>query len=360
MPLLVTRSKIMLIPNKHSGYIAGIRLYPGGGKGGGEYDPQIGAALKKQVGIADKMSEFVMRAYDENQPMLKELQALNGKVIEQQMGMADKASERADDAYGFYKNVGRPMVTQSIEEAKNWDSQGNLDAARGRASADVTSAFDGAQKAQSRQLSRMGVNPNSGKMLALNNQMTIQKAAATAGAQGSAVENRKNQAVGMRQQASNLGSGFAAQSSQGMGQAGGFGASAAGIGGNNLNQGMSVQNQAVSGMNAVGGMYGNNAAGYQNLGNAGDQRSANSAAGWGSLAGMGMSMMNFADGGKINGPGTGTSDSVPAVNTSSGQPIRLSNGEYIVSADTVRAKGTEFFDRLQQKHHKPVNVGRKV
>lgn len=355
----------MLIPNKHSGYQAGIRLYPGGGKGGGSQDPQIGAALMKQAGIADKMSDFVMQSYADNQPMLKELQGLNAKVIQQQMGMSDKASERADDAYGFYKNVGRPMVTQSIEEAKDWDSQGNLDAARGRASADVTSAFNNAQQQQQRGLQRMGINPNSGKMLALNNQMTIQKAAASAGAMGSATENRKIQAVGMRQQASNLANGFSAQSMQGMGQAGGFGSNAAGIGGSNLSQNMGVQGQAISGMNAVGSMYGNNASGYQNLGNAGDERAANSAAGWGSLAGMGMSAMSspasaafFADGGPVKGPGTGTSDSVPAVNTSNGQPIALSSGEWVVPADVVRAKGQEFFQKLTDKHHRPVNVGR--
>lgn len=347
----------MLIPSKHSGYQAGIRLYPGGGKGGGGgQDPQIGAALMKQAGTADKMSDFVMQSYNDNQPMLKELQALNSRVISQQLDLSGKAGERADDAYSFYKNVGRPVVEQSIDEAKNWDSEDNLNAARDRASADVTSSFNNAQQQQQRSLQRMGINPNSGKMLALNNQMTIQKAAVTAGAQGAAVESRKNQAVGMRQQASNLANGFSAQSMGQAGQAGGFGSSAAGIGGNNLSQNMSVQGQAVSGMNAVGSMYGNNASGYQNMGNAGDERSANASAGIGSLIGMGMSY--FADGGKIKGAGTGTSDSVPAVNTSNGQPIKLSNGEYVISADTVRAKGTDFFDKLQQKHHKPVNVGR--
>jgi hypothetical protein len=48
------------------------------------------------------------------------------------------------------------------------------------------------------------------------------------------------------------------------------------------------------------------------------------------------------DGGHIKGPGTGTSDSIPA---------RLSNGEYVVSADTVKTLGVDFFDRLQQLFH---------
>lgn len=335
----------------------GLILY-GGGKGGGQQDANIGKALLAQSATADKMSDFVMKSYNDNQPMLQELQKLNGKVIEQNMDLSAKAGERADDAYSFYTNVGRPVVQKSIEESNNWDSQENIDAARARAAADVQSAADNAQAQQQRGLQRMGINPNSGKMLALNNQMTIQKTAMTAGATNNAAEARRTQAVGLRQQASNLANGFTAQSMGQAGQAGGFGTSAAGVGGANLSQGMSVQNQAMSGMNTVGNMYGSNASGYQNLGNAQQQAAADSAAGWGQLAGMGMSAMKLADGGKIDGPGTGTSDSVKAVNTDNSQPIRLSNGEYIVSADVVKAKGQEFFDKLQERYHRPVNLGR--
>lgn len=52
---------------------------------------------------------------------------------------------------------------------------------------------------------------------------------------------------------------------------------------------------------------------------------------------------DYKNGGKVSGPGTGTSDSIPA---------RLSNGEYVVSADVVQALGTGFFDHLQNLLHK--------
>jgi hypothetical protein len=61
----------------------------------------------------------------------------------------------------------------------------------------------------------------------------------------------------------------------------------------------------------------------------------------------------FADGGKINGPGTGTSDSIPAHNTSTGQPLRVADGEYIIPADVVATKGKEFFDNIVRKYHTP-------
>ncbi|GAX57338.1 phage tail tape measure protein [Streptomyces olivochromogenes] len=45
-------------------------------------------------------------------------------------------------------------------------------------------------------------------------------------------------------------------------------------------------------------------------------------------------------GGRVVGPGTGTSDSIPAL---------VSNGEYVIKADAVRKYGTHMFDRLNAK-----------
>lgn len=61
----------------------------------------------------------------------------------------------------------------------------------------------------------------------------------------------------------------------------------------------------------------------------------------------------FANGGMLHGPGTGTSDSIHAHNTSTGQPVKLSNGEYIIPADVVATKGKEFFDNIVRKYHTP-------
>ena len=69
----------------------------------------------------------------------------------------------------------------------------------------------------------------------------------------------------------------------------------------------------------------------------------------GGYGGDGDSGGDFKDGGipggRISGPGTGTSDSIkmPMAN--------VSNGEYIVSADVVNAVGPQFFDMLQAAFH---------
>jgi len=50
---------------------------------------------------------------------------------------------------------------------------------------------------------------------------------------------------------------------------------------------------------------------------------------------------NARNGGKVVGPGTGTSDSIP---------IRVSAGEYVIPAKIVQAKGKDFFDSLLKKY----------
>jgi len=52
---------------------------------------------------------------------------------------------------------------------------------------------------------------------------------------------------------------------------------------------------------------------------------------------MGGDEYKYAEGGMVRGPGTGTSDSIPA---------RLSHGEYVVKADAVRKYGESFLDNV--------------
>lgn len=52
----------------------------------------------------------------------------------------------------------------------------------------------------------------------------------------------------------------------------------------------------------------------------------------------------WKEGGHIQGPGTGTSDSIPA---------KLSDGEYVIPADVVDKLGVEFFEKLRNQFHTP-------
>ena len=52
---------------------------------------------------------------------------------------------------------------------------------------------------------------------------------------------------------------------------------------------------------------------------------------------------NYAKGGRVSGPGTARSDSIPA---------RLSKGEYVLPADTVKKVGVQNLEQLRADTHK--------
>ena len=54
---------------------------------------------------------------------------------------------------------------------------------------------------------------------------------------------------------------------------------------------------------------------------------------------------DYAEGGIVQGPGTGTSDSIPA-SIEGVQPIRLSNGEAVLNRKAVELVGEDFIHRL--------------
>jgi hypothetical protein len=56
------------------------------------------------------------------------------------------------------------------------------------------------------------------------------------------------------------------------------------------------------------------------------------------------------NGGYLRGPGTGRSDSIGTVNETTGEPVKVANGEYVIPAHVVRAKGREFFDNLLRRY----------
>lgn len=75
------------------------------------------------------------------------------------------------------------------------------------------------------------------------------------------------------------------------------------------------------------------------------------------FGGNGGILSHFANGGLITGPGTGTSDSIPAVNVDTGEPMKVSNGEVYIPPEVVQAVGKDFFERLIEQFHSEAPQG---
>lgn len=105
---------------------------------------------------------------------------------------------QAWQAYTDYKAQSSPWLASMGDEVKRLNSADYLAQQRGKAMADVQQQSDAQMGIAQRNMSRMGVNPSSGRMLALNNQNAMQTAAAKAGAaNASDVTNKQNYLSGM-------------------------------------------------------------------------------------------------------------------------------------------------------------------
>lgn len=100
------------------------------------------------------------------------------------------------------------------------------------------------------------------------------------------------------------------------------------------------------------GGYGESDSAESNYGGGG--RSSGGGGGYGGFGG-GTGGMGDANGGLLKGPGTGTSDSIPAKSRVPGEhSTRFSNGEFIMPRDAVEFYGPQFFQDLLMKAHAPV------
>lgn len=91
------------------------------------------------------------------------------------MGLADQMNKD-------YTNIYQPFGKKMADEVNNLNSEGYLSQQRGKAMADVQQQADAGLATNQRNMMRMGVNPSSGRMVAMGNQNAIQTATAKAGA----------------------------------------------------------------------------------------------------------------------------------------------------------------------------------
>ena len=295
-------------------------------------------------------------------------------VLDIQLPAMRDQFEQAREDRERWETVFRPMEDEFVAEAKAYDTPERREQYRARATADVTQAFDASRRNALQRLEGYGIDPSESRSQALDIGVRTAQAAQTAGAATRSdlgVEARGRQ---LRGQAIQLGRGIPGQ--VGAQYAGAVGAGSAAVGGANQTTGTSSAAMGTPGQWAGLGMqgfgqganiltqgYGNEMDAY----NAHTAQTAGMLQGIGGIAGMAMGIkhggyissdmaINPNGGmdmegeyteleGDVNtgrGDGSGRDDNVPAL---------LSDGEYVIPADVVRAKGEEFFDKLLETYH---------
>jgi hypothetical protein len=308
-------------------------------------------------------------------------------IIDLQLKAQQEALANSEKDRARYEAVYQPLEDKYVQDAQNWDTPEQEQAAAGAAGANVNMALEAQRQAATRDLEAYGVDPSSTRFAGLDIGARTAGAAALAGAENQAINQRVQEGLALRGNAINIGKGLPQQSLAGLGA--GVGAGSAGLGGitgltslgaNTMGTGLQWAGLGQTGLTGAAGI-GNNYAQNQ-LGR--DQLAANSSSGWGSLAGLlGGSILGgrndsggtlggsigsgifsalkalpfLAEGGDVPDPnnpqqiqGTVPVTASPTRGVAIDDvPARLSPGEFVVPKDVVSWLGEKHFQSLINK-----------
>jgi hypothetical protein len=108
---------------------------------------------------------------------------------------ANSAAQIAQDQWNYYKTNYQPLETSLISQAQELSTPEAYAAAKGRANADVTGAFDTANKTTNSRLQSYGINPGSPAYQSAVGSEGLAQGAAGAGAQTEAYNTQKQLAL---------------------------------------------------------------------------------------------------------------------------------------------------------------------
>lgn len=224
-----------------------------GGKGGSAPppDPALIAAQIKSMGIQDDAIQKIMANTDELMPIQK---------AAMQFGLDTSRTaynQAQDDRAWMLGRRGNLTGLQDtmLKDARAFNEGDRANQLVGQAQADVTSAFDNAGGIRARNLSRMGVNPSSGKALAMGNESNIARAVASAGAANKVREAARLEGYSLTDRATNALAGYPAMGMQATGAGAGYGASGIGL----ANAGLAGMTSGYGAASTAAGQMGSNA-----------------------------------------------------------------------------------------------------
>lgn len=223
-------------------------------------DPNIGLAALASAKTGEKALDFSIKSYNDDKPNRDRINAL---AIEVQEGfIKDSEMNRSDaaDYRDYNQTVFRPLEKSIVKDAQDYDTAGRREAEAGKGLADVRQAFDTQRQISLRDKERMGVNPNSGNAMALNDQMATQEAIAGANAMNQGRTRAEMTGKAMKMDAASLGRNLPSNQATSMQLAG-----QAATGGLNAELANSANNRA--GLGVVQNGYSSAMQGYNNQAN---------------------------------------------------------------------------------------------
>lgn len=340
--------------------------------------PDLGPAAEASEEVARIQQQTAREQLEWARQQDKSNRALLQKVLDVQLPAMREQFKQAQSDRERYVNLFRPFEDRFAAEAEAYDSPERRQREAAGAIGDVNTQFDAQRRNALQRLESYGVDPSQTRNAALDIGVRTQQAAMQAAAATGANRRVEDTGRALRSDVINMGRGALSNAAGFYGASVGAGGAAqqgalatTNTGANAAQSSLGFSGQALSGYgqsaNIMSQGFGNQMAAY----NAKQAQTAGMMQGIGGLAGMymadgggvegdailpadGRGAIPFDYDGRVNtgiGDGSGVDDAVPAM---------LSDGEYVIPADVVKIKGTEFFDRLVEKHHTPANEQRKA
>lgn len=277
------------------------------------------AQLESQYGMADERQFYDQAQWDKNK------ERLSG-IDDSMLDYSEDSIRRAEEDRGRYEELYQPIEDQYLDKVKNFDTEERRATEAAAAQTEVASQSEAARQNALRSLEAYGVDPSQTRHAALDANLRIEEAKEKAGAATGARRDIEQTGMALEQGTIDQGRGLDEMGKED------FAAGAAAIPEFGQDAGeLYAQGQAAA--NTWGESLGSLA-----TASSADQSNKNSASGDLMSAGLTAgAMMMMAEGGEVDGPGGPTDDAIDA---------KLSDGEFIIPADVVKRKGTEFFDKL--------------
>lgn len=276
------------------------------GKGGSSNapppDPNVGKAEQQMADLSQQEFQYYQNSVaPELQQEYQQTNQQEQQYINQYIQNSQQANQQAKGYYDEYQNTYVPLMNQMVDQAKNYDSEGNFEQQAQLAIGDVDAVGNAQQQSQAMQMKQYGIDPTSGAYQGMWNANGVNQASQEAAAATRARTAAQQLGWNMETQAASMGQGLpgASAQEQAISQSNTGGAMSGTQQQQSNNQASAnAQTQgyqtAIGNYGTLGNMANTNTQNQNNAWSASQQASAQSSAGLGSALGglaMGAAMM---------------------------------------------------------------------
>ena len=255
----------------------------------------LNAAALKQADLSAEQLAFVKQIYGDSAPDRADASQRARATSDLQMEAAKKQMALTDDYAAYQKNTFRPLEQGIVADAAGYDTPERREAEAAKSVATVQQSLATQQGITSRNLERSGVQPGSGRALALQNSFDLNAASMKAAAANNSRTQVETIGAARKADAANLGRNLASNQATSAGIALNQGNSAVANGQVPLavaQGGVSMMNSGFSG--AQQGLS-NAASSYGAIGNINAKAAEADNAIWGALGQVGGAALKFSD-----------------------------------------------------------------